>query len=493
MSDSYPVHDYEPVTPPRRDSPRDEDEEAAVGGELNARGGGRTRARGARVKEGEAGAGRERTNATRKEKLLRRGHAISFIGVLLFTFVLLFRPYELVSALSSLTTMAQWLAVATLLVYFPTQLALEGNLTARLREVNLVLLLCVFGLLSIPLARVPSEAWNTFNDTFIKAVLIFIVMVNVVRTERRLHALIYVALGVTLMLSLGALNDYRAGNFVVEGYRIKGMIGGLFGNPNDLALHLVTMTPLAVAMMLKSRNTLAKAAFGALAVLTVAANVVTFSRGGFLGLMAAVFVLMWKLGRKHRFRVVVVGTVALVLFAAFAPGEYGIRILSIFVPGLDPVGSSSHRQGILIRSIIVSLRNPLTGIGMGNFPAVSLGETVSHNAYTQVAAEMGFAALVVYTLFILSPLRRLRRMERETFDARRASHFYHLAVGLQASIVGYMISSFFSSVAYQWYIYYLVAYSVCLHRIYEAGGGAAGETEDEKAERGESLGRALWN
>ena len=41
-----------------------------------------------------------------------------------------------------------------------------------------------------------------------------------------------------------------------------------------------------------------------------------------------------------------------------------------------------------------------------------------------------------------------------------------LAIGLEAALVGYMVSSFFGAVAYQWYVYYLVGYAVCLHRIY---------------------------
>ena len=52
---------------------------------------------------------------------------------------------------------------------------------------------------------------------------------------------------------------------------------------------------------------------------------------------------------------------------------------------------------------------------------------------------------------------------------RRPSHYY-LAVGLQASLVGYMTSAFFAAVAYQWYAYYLVGYAVCLSRMYEARG-----------------------
>jgi surface polysaccharide O-acyltransferase-like enzyme len=86
---------------------------------------------------------------------------------------------------------------------------------------------------------------------------------------------------------------------------------------------------------------------------------------------------------------------------------------------------------------------------------------------------MGAAALVVYVLYIVTPLRRLRAIARETFEARRTSHFYYLAAGLLASLVGYMVASFFASVAYYWNIYYLVGYAVCLRRLYEASEGAA--------------------
>jgi hypothetical protein len=34
------------------------------------------------------------------------------------------------------------------------------------------------------------------------------------------------------------------------------------------------------------------------------------------------------------------------------------------------------------------------------------------------------------------------------------SWIYYLSIGVQASIIGYMVSSFFGAVAYQWYVYY---------------------------------------
>jgi putative inorganic carbon (hco3(-)) transporter len=400
---------------------------------------------------------------------LKRGHAISYLGLFLFTFVVYFRPYELFPSLSSLTSLAFWLAVATCLAFVPSQLAAEGTLTVRPREVNLVLLLCLAGLLSIPLAIEPLEAWTKFVD-FIKVIAMFIVMVNVVRTERRLKWLILLALAVSFVLSVGAINDYRLGNFGVKGERINGIISNLFDNPNDLALHLVTMIPIAAGLFFMSRGPHKKIFYGAGVILMTVATIFTFSRGGFLALLVAVLVMAWKLGRRSRLSVIALALFLAVAFFALAPGSYSGRMASILDNGLDTSGSATSRQNLLLRSILVTARHPLLGIGMNNFHIVSIHEQVSHNAYTEVGAEMGVPAMIVYILFILASIKRMRAIERETFERRRNYRAYYLAVGLQASIISYMVSSFFASVAYQWYIYYLVGYAFCLYRLHEAGG-----------------------
>ena len=148
-----------------------------------------------------------------------------------------------------------------------------------------------------------------------------------------------------------------------------------------------------------------------------------------------------------------------------APGNYGLRMLSIFIPGLDPVGSSNQRRELLDRSLLVTARNPW-GIGIGNFPIVGIHDHQTHPAYTQVSSEIGILGLAAYLVFIISPLRKLSAIERTLFAQDRLDWFYYLSIGLQASIVGYMVSSFFASVAYNWFIYYGIAYAVAFRRIY---------------------------
>ena len=415
-----------------------------------------------------------------------RGHALSFVGLFLFSVILYFRPYELVPALSSFMSMAFYTGIITLAIFVPTQLGLEGNLTARPREVNLILLLGLAALLSMPMAISPGEAWTTFNDNLIKALVIFIVIVNVVRTERRLKLLILLALVVSIYLSISAIYDYQQGVFMVgsvetHDLRIVGRIKGLFENSNDLALHLVTMVPLAVALGLAKPGLFRKLIFFGATGLMIAAIIVTFSRGGFLGLLASVFVLVHRLGRKNRLGTSGALLFAIILFFGLAPGAYSGRISTILDSSADLTTSSSQRTDVFKRSVQVALRYPLFGVGIGNFHYKSIRELATHNAYTQVAAEMGLAAMIIYIMFLVYPFKRLRMIEKQSYSERDHNQFYYLAIGMQASLAGYMVSSFFGAVAYQWYAYYLVGYAVCLHRIFLM-----------RSQVGNDLARRLW-
>lgn len=416
----------------------------------------------------------------------KRGHAISFAGLFLFTFFLYFRPYELFPSLTWLTSVTYWIATVTLAVFFPTQLASEGNLTARPREVILVLLFAVTALLSIPLAINPGEAWTEFSE-FLKVILMFLVMVNVVRTEKRLKGLLWLVLIASVVLSIGAINEYQAGRLGSDGERIRGITGGMFGNPNDLALHLTTMVPIVVALFVASRGPVMKIVFALAGLIMTAAITITFSRSGFIGLLAVGVVLAAKLGRHHRLSVPLAAVLLIGIFVSFMPSELIGRLAATTNKGADAVAwaSGEARRDLLTRSIVVSVANPLFGVGMGNFHIVSIQEQVSHNAYTQVSAEMGLAAAVIYVLFILTALKRMRWVQRNTLfkkkskeelpeqkppplskrDEMASRYYYYLSVGLQAGIIGYMVSSFFASVAYLWYIYYLAGFALALYQL----------------------------
>ena len=397
--------------------------------------------------------------------LLKRGHTLTYTGVFLFTLTLYFRPYELFPALSGLSSLALVIAIATLLVFLPTQFASEGNVTVMTTEVKCVLFLVAWGILTMPIARDPALAWQTFVEVFSKVVLMFIIMVNTLRTPARIKGLVWLAIGVGLMVTYQAIDLYLRGEFKTEGYRVSVDFGGMFGNPNDLAMHLAIVTPLAIVLALASKNFLSKIAYFSFAAVMMVGNMVTQSRGGFLGLVAAGGVLTWKLGRRKRLKAVMILLLFGVSFLAFAPNNYGVRILSIFDTSLDPVGSTDQRTELLKRSILVTLRNP-QGIGLGNFPVVGQGNRQTHNSYTQVSSELGWLCFAAYLIFLLSPFRKLSMIERELDEANEHSWNYFMAIGVAAALAAYMASSFFGSVAYHWYAYYPIAFAICLRRLH---------------------------
>lgn len=411
---------------------------------------------------------------------LKPGHKSAYLGLLVFTVILYARPSEFYpSAVTA--SVALVVGIVTLVVFIPTQLGLEGSLSANLPEVKLVLLFALLALLSVPLAMDPAQAWQDFSGTFIRCIVMFIVIVNTVRTEGRLKALMFLGLAAAIWLSVGALNDYRLGLLTVEGYRAAGRGTGIFGNTNDMALHLVTMFPIAIAFMLGAGGKVRKIAAGLCATLILAATVLSYSRGAFIGLLVVLIFFALKLGRSNRLAIAA-GIVVLALgFLILAPGNYGMRLMSIFVPSLDTLGSADARRAELFRSIYVAIRHPLLGIGMGNYaPQMSLRGIVAHNSYTQVAAELGLAALVCYVAFILKPLRKVGQMARDLLATDGTSRFYYLTIGIQAALLGYLVSSFFVSVPFLWYVYYLVGYAVCLRRIHESKTGKPVVVESRK-------------
>ncbi|MEP6925975.1 MAG: O-antigen ligase family protein [Pyrinomonadaceae bacterium] len=405
--------------------------------------------------------------------LARDGHTLTYVGIFLFTLTLYFRPYELIPALSGFSSMALVIAIATLLIYLPTQFSTEGSLSTFPTEIKCILFIAFWAILTIPIAKDPALAWRKFSGDYVKVIIMFVIMVNSLQTKSRLKGLMWLSISVGVMLSYQALLLYQKGEFKAEGYRVNVEFGGMFGNPNDLAMHLVIFTPIALLLGIASKNIVVKLVYFVTAAMMVAGSIVTQSRGAFLGLIAVGAVLVWKLGRNNRLQAIIISSAIALMLIVLAPGNYGLRILSIFVPGLDPVGSSDQRKELLIQSLWVTLRNPL-GIGFANFPVVGIRNLQTHNAYTQVSSELGWIAIAVYLILLISPLRKLGAIERRMFAQGDFSWIYHLSIGVQASIAGYMVASFFGPVAYDWFVYYPIAYAICLRRIYQLEQAAKG-------------------
>jgi O-antigen ligase len=401
-------------------------------------------------------------------------HTMAFVGVYLFTFLLYLRPNELFPEIFGTLPIIKFIAIGTVVAYIASKMSSGEPLTIWPTEVKMVMVLVGLSFALMPFSPAPGESWEFFNDTFSKVVIVFILMVNLLDSHKRLFSLFKLLLIGGVWIAYGAIQVYIEGKYMLRHRsgisRIAGVGGGMFGNPNDLANALVMLIPLAIALGLCRKGFMRWVYFGVAGFLSIAV-LITFSRGAFLGLVALSAFLMFKLFRGKRIKMVFIASMAVVFLMVAAPGGFGNRISTIFDQDKDKTGSASERQELLKRGLLIAAARPL-GVGLANYHMFSLREQKAHNGYIEISGELGLLGLFAYLVINFKPLSRLRKLERELEASTdgRSSNTYYLCISVQAVLVAYVVCSMFASIQYFWYLYYPVAYAIGLCRVYEREG-----------------------
>lgn len=439
-------------------------------------------------------------------------HGFAFFGLCLFTFLLytrpndylphdlgtlellLWSPYGLLPLAPHGLPIVKTVAVVTILAYVFSKLARGERLTDWPVELRALAVIIGLGILFMPIAVVPKDSYEELTDTFLKVAIIFVLMINLIDSLARLRILLRIVVLCGTAIAVGAVVAYAKGEFTAMsegvGVRIEGVVEGIFGNPNDLATALNLLVPLAVALAILRKGA-ERWLYAAAAVVLTAGIIATFSRSGFLGFAAMAGFFLFKRAKQKPITTVLASVALAGLIVVAAPGGYADRLASIVDTGADDTGSASQRLALLKRAASVASRHLVLGVGMGNYHVYSISEMKAHNSFLEISAELGVAGLVAYLVMIGWPVYHLRRMERETRDEARegdahSREIHVLSLALQAAFLAYVVCSFFASIQYLWYLYYLVAYGVALRRIH---GGA--EAVDPGIARAAAKG-VLW-
>lgn len=248
---------------------------------------------------------------------------------------------------------------------------------------------------------------------------------------------------------------------VTGGYGVHGRLNALF-DPNYFAAELTPALLIAILLLMSNASRRTRIAAAVVIGFDAPAFALTQSRGGIVGLFIALVAGIVFAGRA-RPRIVV----AVLLFAAVGMGYYAIYRPS-HIAGSFSGGSFSSASSGRSDEWRIALRmfehHPLNGVGLGNFvvlePSYSTQSInlsfvnlvvnqplVAHNAYLEVAAELGLGGLVLFVAVLgaaaAGAVRALPRFDR--LDGPLGAY----ARGLVAGSMGLYAAIFFLSAEYK--------------------------------------------
>jgi O-antigen ligase len=412
-------------------------------------------------------------------------------GLVLFTFVLFFRPQDQIRALAVLH-LAELFAILGIGALVFGRMSRGLPITRDTRELRGILAFGLAMLASIPTSAWPGGSVAVFTETVIKLFLIFALLVNTLDRPARLDQLTLLMVSLSGYIGLRAVFDAARGVRLVEGDRLRGAIGGIFGNPNDLAMNMVVFLPFAILFAFRDVPMWKRAIAGSSALLMLVTIVFTRSRAGTLGLVATILVLVIASIRVKP--AIAAATLAAVIVAVpFAPASYWDRMSSIVEKDKDATGSRQARIELMKEGLSVYLSHPLVGVGLGQFVNFDPGDRknawrVTHNSLLQVATELGTVGLIpfVYLMWCAAkapraareailpersrpgPGRASVRRQRMRTEGPGGEAVLAAATAIGPSMVGWFVCAFFASVALNWTFYYLLALAACTRDIARA-------------------------
>ncbi|MGD0988189.1 MAG: O-antigen ligase family protein [Candidatus Sulfotelmatobacter sp.] len=434
-----------------------------------------------------ARSGKWRTRAESVVSLTRR--PLIFNCLVVFFALYYYRPEDLIRALAyiPMAKISGGLAFVALLASM-----LGGGKFKVPAAVKILWLLLVQMTLCIPLAMWPGGAFHTVFDKFAKGVVVAMLISMVVVSLRELRKLLWIQASAVALVTLFSIALHSYGK---DG-RLSGIQESILSNPNDLAINIAISFPLALAFMLHARGF--KKALWALGLAVMAVGVVlTQSRSGLLALIIIIVICVWEYGIKGKRRqVVVVTAVALVvgMCIALSSAHYRARVESIFKGDVEGIsagerGSLEARRELLKKSVMVALTHPVFGVGPGCFILVDQGWHVAHNAYTELAAESGIPALLLFLMAMGAAFKNITQL-RKSNHYRDDPEFTLFTQALWAGLVGYLTGSCFASTEYNLYPYFVIGYTCAMVRIIRAPLPARVESEKGKEKvKGFAVGR----
>jgi probable O-glycosylation ligase (exosortase A-associated) len=393
-----------------------------------------------------------------------------YVGLLMWTWIAYFNPHRFTWGIAYNFPVALVIAVPTLL---GTLFARKLNRHFFVTETILLLSLWVWFVVTwFTASHMPVFADHIIEATdeliFVSKILLMTILsMLLVSSAKKLKYLFLVT-----ALSFGVLTVKGAAFGLLTGgqFRVWGPPGSFVEDNNAFALAVNMAIPMFFFMAREEENWKLRLLLRSLFVAGILSVILTYSRGGLLGLTVVLAAIAFK--SHHKFLSIFLATVCAFMVLTFAPPQWTARMKSFAGGELD----ESARQRLVSWGFAWNLAKdyPITGGGFRTFtPALFTryapeplpgGQSSSgpHSIYFQVLAEHGFVGLSLFALLLGAcwhSLRKLRKRGRLLPSGSWMVSYSHM---MESSLLGFMVSGAFLEFAYFDLYFQLVAVTVIM-------------------------------
>ena len=398
-----------------------------------------------------------------------------FVGILVYFWVSFMNPHRFSWGFAYYLP----LAMGAFAVTFMTIVLNFGEIKwPRAKETYLFLLLWIFITITTFLAMYPElamEKWSVIN----KILLTTLLSMLIVNTKNRLIIFLF---AIVIFIGLVGVKGAIFGVLTGGKYRFWGPPESFLEDNNGLGLALVMILPLCLFLKdLFVKKWQRLGLFGIAGALAISI-VLTYSRGALVGL--AIVTMYYVAFSKYKFRVAAATIVVLTIAALILPPEWFGRMNTMKDVGEDK--SANMRFNSWMMSINIAKEFPL-GAGLECFSlenyerfspnpdlgaATQDGEVVgstAHSIYFQILATQGFGGLALYLIVIFSILFSLLRLSRLGKKLPSGEWITITSRGIIGSMLGFMASGAFLSLAFFDLYWALFGAGICLKSIVYSG------------------------
>lgn len=254
--------------------------------------------------------------------------------------------------------------------------------------------------------------------------------------------------------------------FALSGYGIGGGVGFLH-NPGEFGIAMCMSLAISFYFYHALRNELPpwlKWVILLLVVFSMTGILSSLSRGAALG---GISVLSWIWLKSKRKMLATVGVLIVAVTISYVLSEG-------YVDRFKQAGgdtTSIDRLERWERGIEMVERYPYLGVGFANWSIASMrefhgGPGLSHNIFIQCMSELGYSGLIVFILMVFYTfVNNYQTRKMANRDVERFRLYYNMAHGLDAALIGFLVSGVFVTVLYYPFFWINLAMTVSLNNI----------------------------